>query len=394
MGEADQMGSVEIQAEGGACIFEGGGDAQIVGVRQLDLLRTVAQQPASAAAHKLPFLCLILTGNRCETAGGNIGSLKIHACASFAAAVGLGDNFRQNELRAVINEQILVTADQFTLICHQGISPLGRRAAGGGRYLFAGRSDLLVQRQRIGRADSGGVGGILRVVGMLHVIDTGGLQIMGAIGRVAADGDIIVRDGEGGHGQRLVHIAGVRVTVVAHIAGIQIGEGQRFFLKLGLAALGNVDLIALGQEDGSAAQIVIPAVRMVVAEHEDDVQAGIARLVQHIKDVIGVHAVTVVVGTHAVVQRQMGHHKNGLGILCIALGIQIALQRRSRILDRSLIAVAPHIVIFIDDKHAVLGRIMGAAGSQSACSRSIMVALYKHHTVICQGAICAGYCIL
>ena len=124
VGEADQMGSVEIQAEGGACIFEGGGDGLIVGVRQLDLLRTVAQQPASAAAHKLPFLCLILTGNRCGTAGGNIGSLKIHACALAAAAVGLGDNFRQNELRTVINQQILVTADQFTLTCHQSIGPL------------------------------------------------------------------------------------------------------------------------------------------------------------------------------------------------------------------------------------------------------------------------------
>ena len=379
-----------LASSDGKCVagrFQCSSNSSITSIGECYITRRSSDFPAVTVCCECPFFRAVITGDGVRTCNIGISHIKAH---SGAAAIGFRYNLWQHKFicTCIINQQILLAALQFTGAGHSGIGPLRRRAAGGGRYLFAGRSDLLVQRQPIGRADSGGVGGILRVVGMLHVIDTGGLQIMGAIGRVAADGDIIVRDGEGGHGQRLVHIAGVRVTVVAHIAGIQIGEGQRFFLKLGRAALGNVDLIALGQEDGSAAQIVIPAVRMVVAEHEDDVQAGIARLVQHIKDVIGVHAVTAALtGTHRIMQRQMGNNEDRLGVFCVALAVEIAFQIIGGIFDGGFIVIIPHVILLVDDIYAVRIRIMGAAFGQSAAHKGIVVMVALHIHFVHAGAV-------
>ena len=158
--------------------------------------------------------------------------------------------------------------------------------------------------------------------------------------------------------------------------------------------MGDVYFVALCKINAASAKIVVPAVGMVMSVKEYDIKAVFARRVKNVKYVIGIFSVTVIFRTHAVMQRKMGNHEDGFGIFCCDFGVQIGFQIVGRLLNATLTAVVPHIVIFIDDKHAVLGRIMGAAGSQSACSRSIMVALYKHHTVICQGSIFAGYCIL
>ena len=213
-----------------------------------------------------------------------------------------------------------------------------------------------------------------------------------SIGIVALHLHGITRNFEHRHGERIVRA--IVILIIPGKTGIHIGELQCLYIELRFAGLCNVDLIALCQVHSGTAQIVVPAVGVVMSIQEDNVQAVRAGGIQHIKNVIGIHAVAIIVRTHAVMQRQMRHHKNGFGIFCCDFGVQIGFQIVGRLPNATLIAVAPHIVIFIDDKHAVLGRIMGAAGSQSACNRSIMVALYKHHTVIRQGAICAGYCIL
>ena len=213
-----------------------------------------------------------------------------------------------------------------------------------------------------------------------------------SIGIVALHLHGITRNFEHRHGERIVRA--IVILIIPGKTGIHIGEVQCLLLENSLAGLCNVDLVALCQIHAAATQIIIPTIGMIVSIQEDDVQAGCTRLIQHIKDVIGVFAVAVITGTHGIMQRQMGKHEDGLLISNINLRVQICIQSRCCAFDDVFVFIAPHIVIFIDDKHAVLGRIMGAAGSQSACSRSIMVALYKHHTVICQGAICAGYCIL
>ena len=296
-------------------------------------------------------------------------------------------------MRAVVEDQILSAADQIGGRGHAGIGTLGGSAgigvaATGNLDLLTGRGDLFVQSQGVRGADSRSIGEIVIAVGMLHIVHTRGLQIMGAIGIVTADRDISIGDRKGGHGQRLIYIAGIGIAVVTHITGIHVGEGQSLFLKYSGAVLGNIDLVATSQEDSGAAQIIIPTVGVVVAEHKDNVQAGIASLIQHIKDVVCVHTVfTALAGTHAVMQRQMGHDENGLGIAGIPLGVQVSFQVLCGLLDGSFIIVIPHVVLLVNDKDTVVFRIVGATGGQGAANQAVTVMVALNVDLVHTGAV-------
>ena len=369
--------------------FQCSGNLIVAGIGQLGVLGSVAQKPAAAAGGQHPFLCGIVTGNGIRAA--DVGALNVEALTD--AAVALLNYLGQHEMRAVVEDQILSAADQIGGRGHAGIGTLGGGtgigvAATGNLDLFTGRGDLGVQAQGFRGADSRSIGGIVSAVGILHIVHTRGLQIMGAIGIVTADRDISIGDRKGGHGQRFIYSAAIGSAVVTHITGIHVGEGQSLLLKFSGAVLGNIDLVATSQEDSGAAQIIIPTVGVVVAEHKDNVQAGIASLIQHIKDVVCVHTVvTAGAGTHAVMQRQMGHDENGLGIAGIPLGVQVSFQVLCGLLDGSFIIVTPHVVLLVNDKDTVVVRIVGATGGQGAANQAVTVMVALNVDLVHTGAV-------
>ena len=135
-----------------------------------------------------------------------------------------------------------------------------------------------------------------------------------------------------------------------------------------------------------------------MAKQEENVQACSTRLIQHIKNVIGIHAVTVILGTHIIVEGQMGNDKNRLGIAGIPFGIQVALQIRRSIFNEGLVLAFPVIVLLIDNKDAIVFGIISTAfvqnrSNQSSLSatitgRVVMVALDQDKIIVCQLRIC------
>ena len=102
------------------------------------------------------------------------------------------------------------------------------------------------------------------------------LQVVQTIGAITLHSDLIVFDLEHGHGQLVSTLSGniVPVVVVADITCIHVGKFQGFFGPIGgTALLSDIDLFAHRQVDGLTAQVVVIAVGMVMAVHEDDVQS-------------------------------------------------------------------------------------------------------------------------
>ena len=127
---------------------------------------------------------------------------------------------------------------------------------------------------------------------------------------------------------------------------------------------------------------------MVMAEQEENVQTVSGSLIQHIKQVVGIFAVTGAVGTHAVVQLDMGHNENRLGISRTALCIQIGTQVGSGGLNGGLRVVIPVIILFVDGKHTVGFRLMSATGDQCAIGGfliHVMVALKEKLMIVAEG---------
>ena len=223
----------------------------------------------------------------------------------------------------------------------------------------------------------GGVGRLFVVSVLGCAVRAGRLQGMGALTAVALDPHLILGDGEDRHGQGSVR-ARAQLIVIAHVACVHVGEGQRLGGILGAAALGDEDGIPRLQIDGGAAQIIVPAVGMVMAEEEDDVQTRLARLVQHVEEVARVLSVPVGVGSHGVVKGEMGQNEHGAVVALLQLAVQIGLQTGGGAADMPLVAVEPHVVHFMDDEHAVAVGVVGAAFRQRRSHHSVGIVVSLH----------------
>ena len=109
-------------------------------------------------------------------------------------------------------------------------------------------------------------------------------------------------------------------TYIAHITRIHVGKVKGRLCKVtdSTTHIGNQHGIAGCIVNAGAADVAVVTTGVVMAEQEDDVQALASRLVQYIYNV----TCAVVVIAAIVMQRQMGHDKDRLGIACFCLGIQ------------------------------------------------------------------------
>ena len=192
-----------------------------------------------------------------------------------------------------------------------------------------GRLYVVAYLQRNGLAilvDAGG--GIVH--GALHLVQTVvravvalGLQIMKAARIEAVDLHAILINGKGGHGQGSIDTT-AHVLVVAGKAGVHVGELQGIAIVARLGAVGNGEDVTGAQEHGGAAQVIIPAVGVIVTVQVDDIQAIPCRVVvEHLDQLVRIAGITVAVGTHGVMQGQVGHHENGLLVALGGLGGQV-----------------------------------------------------------------------
>ena len=240
-----------------------------------------------------------------------------------------------------------------------------------------------VQLHGLGAVIHQGVGLIGRIITPLRIGNALGLELVEAILAETADLDLVAGDLKHRHGLADFR-TGIVGVIIGHKACAHISKVQGFHGEGSLASgLGDIEGIALVQEGGGAAQIIIPALRMVVAEQEDDVQALGAGLVHHIKDVLAVLGKALALGTVIVMHTQVGHNENGRVKFLCQLLVQIGLQVGSGLLDAALVIVIPHVVAFIDNKNAVavLSIVIVAAGSQHRTGQvivAVMVALDIH----------------
>ena len=128
---------------------------------------------------------------------------------------------------------------------------------------------------------------------------------------------------------------------------------------------------------------------MVVAEQEENIQSVAGSIVDHVKQILGVHSVAVIMGTHTVMQLHMGHDKDGLGVAGAALCVQIGTQVGGSGFDGGFIhAGVPHIVLLVDDKDTVALRLMGAAGSEGSVGGllvHVVIALEEEFVIVAEG---------
>ena len=221
--------------------------------------------------------------------------------------------------------------------------------------------------------------GIYRLVGLIYGLfiipvlvctaHTRVFQIVYALGIVALDGHTVALNGKDRHGQGDVHVGVLRI--IAHVARVHVSKGQRLGGEFGPTAPGDEDGISLRQVDGGTAQIIVPAVVVVMAEQEYDVQSRLARLVQHVEEVVGVLPVPLGVGSHGVMQREMGQNEYGAVVVLRQLTVQVGLQPIGRVADPRLVVVVPHVVHFVDDKDTVMRRVVGTALRQSLSHHAV-----------------------
>ena len=270
-----------------------------------------------------------------------------------------------------------------------GILSLGGAQAGetggGNGHIAVGKGHLLhrlAQRNDGAGLHNGGIHGRITGTGTL------GLQHMLAVAIEALDHQLTVGDLKNGHG----HGAVGSTAGVAHITGVHVGKAEGVGeIGTGAALVVDGDAVAHRQVDGAAAHIVIVSGGVIVAEQEHDVQTGLAALVQHVIQVLGVLAVALGSSTGGVVQGQMGHHEDGLGIALGDLGVQIGVQRIGGGLGHRLQVgsrvVAPGIVLLVDDVDAVSVGVMGAGGGAHRAHGVIGVVVTLNIDLIHAGAV-------
>ena len=232
----------------------------------------------------------------------------------------------------------------------------------------------------------------------IGAVITGRLQIVQAVGAVTLHGDFGAGDGKDGHRQLVGacgSIVGIGVGVVTGITGIHIGEVQGLLGPFaGGTGLSDADLIAHGQIDGLAAHIVIRAVCVVMTVQEDDVQAVLTGVIQHVKDILGVLGIALGHGTGGEGQRQVGDNEDGGGVALANLIVQPGLEIVCKSLDTGLRAAAIGIVVLVQNVCGIVVctitvyiHIMSAR-SVDAGIHIVMVTLYKNGVRIVQIGIC------
>ena len=203
-----------------------------------------------------------------------------------------------------MDNQILTSANKFSSGGHTGISSdictRFRISTVRRRNLSTRFDNIFVKNNHLRANIDAGIRGITLLI-LVAVSNTLRLNIMDTVLAITQNSNSIVSNFK--HRHRQISLGtGVDIAVVGNISCIHVGKSQSLFFKATTACLCNIDFISLGKINCRTAQIVIPAIRMIVAEQEDDVQSGVACLVQNIKDVICMTAVTIVDSTHAVVQ--------------------------------------------------------------------------------------------
>ena len=243
-----------------------------------------------------------------------------------------------------------------------------------------GAGNDIVQRHRDGAGNHVGQG--RPELGVGGIGNTARLDIVQTVCRVSVNLYIIAGDFKHGHSQVRFHSGGcIGGAVVAHEAGVHVGEVQSFFLIIRAVALRNIDGITLAVINRRAALGIQPAIAVVVTEQVDDVQTGSSGIVHGIEEVMGISAVTCGSSPHGVVQRNMTNNKNRLTETGSQLFIQVATQISGTGLCLRIGAVfmpAKHVLIDDIDTISALGMVMGTGNRQVGTIHSgvrVMVAL-------------------
>ena len=273
----------------------------------------------------------------------------------YGRCIPLGISNRRNVIRDISGILACVNWHSFFGNSHTRQPRCGNRNIPIGYGYLRGNS---TQSDSLGACIHCGIGSVSAFV-LVAIGNATRFQVVLSIGIEALDRHFIILNVEHRHGKLIIRA--IVILIIPGKAGIHIGEIQCLYIELRFAGLCNVDLITLCQVHRAAAQIVIPTVGVIMSIQEDNIQAGGACLIHYIKEVIGVHTVSVITGTHGIMQGQMGNHEDGFTITCCDFFIQVISQSLRCFLNRCFIAVIPHIVIFIDDIYAVLFGIMGTA---------------------------------
>ena len=245
--------------------------------------------------------------------------LKEFKAYPLSCRIALGDHLGGHDLvkSCAVNQQILSAVLYGRCIGHAGI----RLAllVDGQHLVKRGLLRNCSESHRLGRCIHIGIGRIalLALEGIAHACR---FQVMRALIIIAVHDHFIPLDLKEGHGQRIIRT--VFIVIIAHKAGIHIGKRQRFHGKsASVSVFGDLNVIALLQIHCRTAQIIVPAVGVVMSVKIEDVQPLLPCLIHGVKERIRINAVPVDLGAHAVVQGQVGKDENGAVISCLDLFI-------------------------------------------------------------------------